>query len=116
MDVSRRTHITSEEEELTQQGCPRLQTTLVRFQSVLIPLPQTLKRFERSLFIIAFGCGQTSRRTNKPHLVWSGLLPGPGNTYICVYVGAAPLQRHPMVAVALVCVSVQITAARVAQT
>jgi hypothetical protein len=31
-------------------------------------------------------------------------------------VGAAPLQRHPVVAVALVCVSVQIRAARVAQT
>ncbi len=34
-------------------------------------------------------------------LVWSGLLPGPGDSYICVYVSAAPLQRHPMVAVAL---------------
>ena len=44
-------------------------------------------------------------------LVWSGLLPGPGNTYICVYVGAAPLQHHPTVAVVLVYVSVQITAA-----
>ena len=30
-------------------------------------------------------------------LVWSGLLPGPGSTYIYVYVGAAPLQRHPTV-------------------
>ena len=59
---------------------------------------------------------QLEAREKQASLVWSGLLPGPGNTYICVYVGAAPLQRHPMVAVALVCVSVQITAARVAQT
>ena len=56
----------------------------------------------------------TQNRPNYQSLVW--FITGPGNTYICVYVGAAPLQRHPMVAVALVCVSVQITAARVAQT
>ena len=43
------------------------------------------------------GVPRGSRFAVYTQYVWSGLLPGPGNTYICVYVGAAPLQRHPTV-------------------
>ena len=45
--------------------------------------------------------------------VW--FITGAGKHLYVRNVGAAPLQRHPMVAVTLVCVSVQVTAVRVAQ-
>jgi hypothetical protein len=38
-------------------------------------------------------------------VIW--FITGPGGAYMFVYAGAAPLQRHPTVAVALVCVSVK---------
>jgi hypothetical protein len=51
-----------------------------------------------------------------PRRLPSAYITGAGKHLYVRNVGAAPSQRHPMVAVALVYVSVQVTAVRVAQT
>ena len=67
-----------------------------------------------TLFSQLIHCGTSKTDVSMSGLVW--FITGAGKHLYVRNVGAAPLQRHPMVAVALVCVSVQITAARVAQT